>query len=61
MTIDERELLLQDAPDTYYLTDFYEQYPLILVRLSRVDDDALRDLLSVSWRLTSKKARRRRT
>ncbi len=57
--VEERELLLEDAPDTYYLTDYYRRYPLVLVRLSRIDLDALRDLLSVSWRLTAEKARKR--
>jgi hypothetical protein len=57
---DERECLIEDAPDTYYLTDYYRQYPLVLVRLTRIDRDALRDLLSVSWRLTLPKARKTR-
>ena len=57
--MEERELLLEDAPDTYYLTDYYRRYPLVLVRLARIDLDALRDLLSVSWRLTAEKARKR--
>jgi hypothetical protein len=55
--LEEREWLMADAPDTYYLTDHYRSYPLILVRLSRVDGDALRDLLSVSRRLTLEKTR----
>ena len=55
--VDERQWLLEDAPETYYLTDFYRKYPLILVRLAQVDRDALRDLLSVSRRLTLPKAR----
>ena len=54
---EERERIIEDAPETYYLTDYYRNYPLLLVRLSRVDRDALHDLLSVSWRLTSAKAR----
>jgi hypothetical protein len=56
---EERAWLMQDAPETYYLTDYYRSYPLVLVRLSRIDRDALRDLLSVSWRLTLAKTRRR--
>jgi len=59
MDVDERELLLEDAPDAYYLTEYYRPYPVVLVRLSRVNDDALRDLLAVSWRLTVPKARAR--
>ncbi|SRR6266508_4005746 len=57
--LEERELLLEDAPGTYYLTDYYRQYPLILARLSTLDDDALRDLLSVSRRLTLARTRTR--
>src|SRR5262245_36299030 len=56
----ERRWLLEDAPDTYYVTDYYEKYPLVLVRTARVGEDALRDLLSVSRRLTLAKARSRR-
>lgn len=57
--VDERDLLLEDDPDTYYVTDYYRGHPVVLVRLSRVDRDALRDLLSVSWRLTRAKAQHR--
>ena len=57
---EEREWLMEDAPETYYLTDYYRRYPLVLVRLSRIDRDALRDLLSVSWRLTCEKSRKPR-
>jgi hypothetical protein len=56
---EEREWLMEDAPETYYLTDYYRSYPLVLVRLPRIERDALRDLLRVSWRMTSIKARRR--
>ena len=55
--LEEREWLLQEAPDTYYLTDYYRPHPVVLVRLARIDRDTLRDLLSVSWRLTLRKAR----
>ena len=53
---DERECLIEDAPDTYYLTGYYRRHPVVLVRLSQIDRDALHDLLSVSWRLTLPKA-----
>jgi hypothetical protein len=56
---EEREWLVEDAPETYYLTDYYRRHPVVLVRLSRIDRDALRDLLSVSWRLTLPKLRKR--
>ena len=57
---EEREKLLEDAPETYYLTDYYRRYPLVLVRLSRVEPDALHDLLSVSWRMTTAKSQESR-
>ena len=58
--LEDRERLVEDAPEIYYLTDYYRSYPLVLVRLSRVEPDALHDLLSVSWRMTTAKAQRRR-
>jgi hypothetical protein len=58
--LEDRERLVEDAPETYYLTYYYRSYPLVLVRLSRVEADALHDLLSVSWRMATEKARRRR-
>jgi hypothetical protein len=56
--LEEREWLIADAPETYYVTDYYRSIPVVLVRLSRIDRDALRDLLSVSRRLTLPKARK---
>jgi hypothetical protein len=58
VTPDDRDLLLEDAPGTYYVTEYYRRYPLVLVRLSHVDRDALRDLLWMSWRLTAPKTTR---
>jgi hypothetical protein len=56
--LDERERFLDDAPETYYVTEYYRPYPVVLVRLSQLDRDALRDLLSVSWRMAVEKTRR---
>ena len=55
-SLEEREWLLEDAPETYYLTDYYRPYPLVLARLSRIDRAALRGLLAVSRRLALAKA-----
>ena len=57
--VEERDALLEDAPETYYVTDYYRPHPVVLVRLSRIDRDALRDLLSVSRRLAMAKGRTR--
>jgi hypothetical protein len=45
-TFEEREEMLAADPETFYITDHYLKYPWILVRLSRVSPDALRDLLA---------------
>jgi len=50
--LEEREAMVEEAPETYYLTDYYRNHPVVLVRLSRLDREALRDLLTVSRRLT---------
>jgi hypothetical protein len=57
--LDDREAFIEDAPEIYYLTDYYRPYPLVLVRLGRVTTDALRELLSSSHRLTLPKTRLR--
>lgn len=57
----QRSELISADPDIYYLTDHYVNYPIVLVRLSRIHVDALRDLLGMGWRfVTAKKAARAR-
>jgi hypothetical protein len=60
MGIDERAFLLEDAPDTYYVTDYYSKYPVVLARLSELNPDAIHDLLAVSRTLALDKALPRR-
>jgi len=48
---EERELLMAGAPEKFYITDHYLNYPWMLVRLSAVRRDEIRDLLIQSWRL----------
>lgn len=55
----QRDELMASDPETYYLTDHYVNYPVVLVRLSRVHPDALRDLLAMGWRYVSAGAGRR--
>src|SRR5580700_3617248 len=56
-TFEEREEMMAADPETYYITDHYLKYPWVLVRLSRVHSDALRDLLARALRLASGKPR----
>lgn len=44
-----RETLLAQHAETFYLTDHYEPYPAILVRLSRIKRASLKALLTESW------------
>ena len=53
--IEDRQSLLEEAPQTYYLTDHYSPHAVVLVRLAHITQDALRDLLTVSWRITKSK------
>jgi hypothetical protein len=60
MDFADRDALLEDDPDTYYLKDHYLNYPCVLVRLSRVRADALRDLITGAHRYISTKVGRKR-
>jgi hypothetical protein len=40
-----RDLLLRDQPELFYLTDHYRNYPAILLRLAHVTIDRLEELL----------------
>ena len=59
-TFEDRQWLLDDAPETYYITDSYRKHPVVLARLAHLNREALRDLLAVSRRLTLAKSRRAR-
>jgi len=37
-------------PETFYITNHYLNYPAMLVRLSTVQPDDLRKLITESWR-----------
>lgn len=50
---DDRAELLAAAPDVYYVTDHYLNYSAVLVRLSRVTPDVLRDLLGMAYKFVT--------
>src|ERR1700690_2037681 len=52
----DRAQLLAEAPDVYYVTEHYAGYPSVLVRLSRVDADVLRDLLGMAYKFVTRDA-----
>ena len=53
---DDRAELLAAAPDVYYVTDHYVGYTAVLVRLSRVSPDVLRDLLGMAYKFVTRSA-----
>jgi hypothetical protein len=55
----DRAQLLAEAPDVYYVTDHYAGYPAVLVRLSRVTSDVLRDLLGMAYKFVTGKTESR--
>jgi hypothetical protein len=50
---EQRDLLIAEDPDTYYVKDHYKTYPVVLVRLKRVSPDAMRDLLGGAVRFVN--------
>jgi hypothetical protein len=59
MDFADRDALVEDDPGTYYLKDHYVNYPCVLVRLSRVRANALRDLVTGAHRFVSAKVGRK--
>ena len=53
MPFADRDALLEDDPGTYYLKEHYLNYPCVLVRLSRIRPDALRDLVAGAHRFVT--------
>jgi hypothetical protein len=60
---EQRQEMVAADPETYYITDHYTNYPWVLVSMSRVKPDALRDLLRGAHRfaLAQKAARKTAT
>jgi len=48
--VGEKEALIAAQPDTFFTTPHYEGYSMVLVRLNRIDEDELIDLLTAAWR-----------
>ena len=55
MDFADRDALLEDDPETYYVKDHYVPYPCVVVRLSRISPDALRNLIVGAHRYVSAK------
>jgi len=53
ISFEQRDALIAEDPETYYLKDHYVGYSCVLVRLGKIRRDALEDLLRMAWRFVS--------
>jgi hypothetical protein len=61
LDFEDRDALIADDPQTYYLKPHYQDYPSVLVRLPLIDREPLRDLLQSAWRTVTASAPNRRS
>ena len=47
----EKQALLLGEPDIFFTAPEYGSWPLVLVRLARVDDSRLAELVTDAWRM----------
>jgi hypothetical protein len=57
---DQRDELIAADPEMYFITDHYLNYPWVLVRMSQIHADALRDLVRMAYRLAAADKRKQR-
>lgn len=54
--LDEREMLIEADPDTFYFTPHYKDYPAVLARLPTLHPGSARNFIERRWRRLAKKA-----
>jgi hypothetical protein len=55
----ERQTMLAEAPELYYVTEHYLGYDAVLVRLAQLNQELLNDLLAMAHRFVTRKSKRR--
>jgi hypothetical protein len=55
MSFDDRDYLMGARPQTFFVTDHYRPYPAVLVRLRKIRESQMRDVLQRSWEFVTKK------
>jgi hypothetical protein len=53
--VDEKEMLIEAAPEIYFETDHYKGWPAVLVRISKISAAELRLRLERAWRMQAPK------
>ena len=46
---DQRKVWMRGDPQTFFITDHYQNYPMMIVRLSTVDRSDLGELIENAW------------
>jgi hypothetical protein len=54
IAIEDRDELIAAAPDVY-VTNHYVGYPCVLVRMSQINEEVLRDLLGMAYKFVTRK------
>ena len=49
-SIEQRDMMLELDPATYFITDHYKDWPVILVRLAKITPTELKTMLERRWR-----------
>jgi hypothetical protein len=49
VSLEEKEMLLEAAPDLYYETDHYRGWPAMLVRIHAISDEELSHRMRKAW------------
>ena len=60
LSTERRSSLLNADPHVYYITEHYAKYSNVLVRLDRINDKALQELLVTSWQSAIARSERSR-
>ena len=50
MEFGEREILVEGEPETFYFTEHYRNYPMVLVRMPKLHPDELERIFGNAWR-----------
>ena len=53
---DEREMLIEAEPETFYFTAHYKDYPAVLARIATLHPGSFRNFLERRWRKIAPKA-----
>ena len=58
-SIDERDMLLEADPETFFITEHYRNYPSVLAYAAKLDTRTLRGMLERRWqKIAPKKLRK---